>query len=240
MAAQGIRTAILSVSAPGADMFASSSESIALARSCNLYMAQVRDSDPSSFGFFAMIPSPILDMPAALAEIVYAFDELHADGVCLLSRYGTKNYYLGHEEYKPLWSELDNRHAIIFIHPNHQVDTTLVDSSLPQPMLDYPHETCRVAFDLVISDTVRTHPHVKIILSHAGGTMPFLAYRGADMLPTTGLCKNKSSEQIIDELRSFYFDLALGSNELQLPLMRKFAKRGHLLFGSDLPYAPEE
>ena len=47
-------------------------------------------------------------------------------------------------------------------------------------------------------------------------------------------------EQILDELKDFYFDVALGSSDLVLPLLTKFAKPGHVLFGSDLPSAPRE
>lgn len=50
----------------------------------------------------------------------------------------------------------------------------------------------------------------------------------------------KSSSQIMSELKSFYFDLALGSSDLTLPFMMKFAGPGHLLFGSDLPYPTRE
>jgi predicted TIM-barrel fold metal-dependent hydrolase len=97
---------------------------------------------------------------------------LKADGVTLFTRYGDGNYYLGHEKFKPIWDELDKRAAVVFIHPTHPVDITPVNKLLAQPIIDYPHETTRTAVDLIVSDTIRTHRNVKIILSHAGGTHP--------------------------------------------------------------------
>lgn len=48
----------------------------------------------------------------------------------------------------------------------------------------------------------------------------------------------KSTEEIIEEARSFYFDVALSSNPVTLKALFEFAKPGHVLFGSDFPNAP--
>jgi hypothetical protein len=50
---------------------------------------------------------------------------------------------------------------------------------LPQPMVDYPQQTTRTAVDLVLTHTFTTESKVKIILSHAGGTLPFIAERAS-------------------------------------------------------------
>ncbi len=43
----------------------------------------------------------------------------------------------------------------------------------------------------------------------------------------------------MEDAREFYFDVALSGNEYSLACLRAFAKEGHVLFGSDYPYAPE-
>lgn len=90
----GVRTAILSVTAPGACILKGAA-SFTLARQVNEYAAELRDRNPQRFGFFASLPS-LLDTDAALSEITYALDTLHADGVTLFTRYGDSNVYLGH------------------------------------------------------------------------------------------------------------------------------------------------
>lgn len=42
----------------------------------------------------------------------------------------------------------------------------------------------------------------------------------------------------MDAFRSFYFDTALSAGPSVLPSLLAFAKPGHVLYGSDFPYAP--
>ncbi len=174
---------------------------------------------------------------AALAEIAYALDELKADGVTLFTRYGAGHTYLGHADLIPIWKALNDRKAVVFIHPTHAVDTTLVAKNLPQPITDYPHETTRTAVHLIASNTLKDHaPNCKIILSHAGGTLPYIANRVAG-LPDVGMV-DKSREEIFAEIGSFYFDLAISSAPETIELLLHYTTPDHILYGSDYPYAP--
>lgn len=159
----------------------------------------------------------------------------------LFTRYGKGNQYLGHADFRPIWEELSRREAVVFVHPTHGADTNLVSKLLPQPMFDYPHETGRTAMDLILSDTLPTAAsRCKIILSHMGGTLPWLISRPAGMLPFNSYAVGKTSEELTEEAKMFYFGTALSTNPLTIDLMLKFAKPGHILFGSDFPYAPDE
>jgi predicted TIM-barrel fold metal-dependent hydrolase len=44
--------------------------------------------------------------------------------------------------------------------------------------------------------------------------------------------------ELLEDLQSFYFDTALSGSPAALPSLLAFAKPGHVLFGSDWPYAP--
>lgn len=236
----GVKTAIISTTAPGVALEPDQKARAILARKLNELAASIRDEDSDHYGFFVTLPS-LLDTEDCLAEIAYAFDNLKPDGVTLFTRYGKGNQYLGHTDFRPIWEELSRRKAVVFVHPTHAVDTNLVFKMLPQPMYDYPHETGRTAMDLILSDTLRTAASgCKIILSHAGGTLPWLQSRPAGMLPYTPFAVGKTSEELTEEARSFYFDTALSTDPLMLDLLLKFAKPGHVLFGSDFPYAPDE
>ncbi|KAH6651601.1 hypothetical protein BKA67DRAFT_521087 [Truncatella angustata] len=248
---ENIAFAFLSITAPGAGILPLEKQA-SFCRQANEYAAKIRDADPTHYGFFANIPS-LLDPVAAHEEITHSLLNLHADGVILYTRYGEDNHYLGHRDFQATWDLLNGYGAVVFVHPTHPVDTSLVNASLPQPMIDYPHETTRTAVDLIVSGTVRSHPDVKIILSHAGGTLPYLALRPAAMLPyvpssstkgatITGAGANQLEnimvESFMEDARSFYFDTALSAAPLTLGLLKDFAKPGHVLFGSDFPYAP--
>ena len=235
-AASQIAFTFLSLTAPGGQIV-QESEQASFCRQTNEYMASIRDSHPQSYGFFATIPT-LLDLKTATEEIKYSLNVLKADGVTLFTRYGKGNNYLGHADFKPIWDLLDELKAVVFIHPTHPADTNLVNPQIPQPMIDYPHETTRTAVDLITSGTISTHPSLKIILSHAGGTLPYLAMRVAAMLPHIGFSGTKSTEEFMEDARSFYFDTALSGSKTTLEMLKSFAKEDHVLFGSDFPYAP--
>lgn len=237
--AVGVKTAILSVTAPGPTILSDPIQQAALARECNEFCAKLRDNDPVGYGYFASVPS-LLDPELVIQELDYAFDTLKADGVILMTRYGEDNHYLGHAAFAPVWKYLNARKAVVLIHPTHPVDLNLVNLHLPQPMWDYPHETGRTAVDLLTSGRMSEIPDCKVILSHAGGDLPYVIYRAAGMLPHTPMTIGKTTEEILEEARSFYFDTAISSNPVTLTALYKFAKPGHVLFGTDFPNAPSE
>ncbi|KAI1812309.1 hypothetical protein GGS20DRAFT_31454 [Poronia punctata] len=240
---EGIAFTFLSITAPGAGIVPIEKQA-AFCRQANEYTAAICAAQPKRYGFFATIPS-LLDPAAAQEEIKYALDTLGADGITLYTRYGTGNHYLGHPHFRSTWELLNERGAVVFVHPTHPVDTTLVNPALPQPMIDYPHETTRTAVDLITSGIVRSFPNLKIILSHAGGTLPYLASRPAAMLPYLP-CNLAGREEpdvslisnFEEDAKKFYFDTALSAAPLTLRLLKEFAKPGHVMFGSDYPYAP--
>ena len=211
--------------------------SIKLARAANEYLASVRDKDPAKYGFFAAMPS-LNNAAAVLAEIEYAFDSLKADGVILMTRYGSTSMYLGHPDFESVWKALDDRHAVVLVHPTHAVDTNLVAANLPQPILDYPHETTRAAVDLIMSNRLQDCKNVKIILAHAGGTLPYLAKRAA-ALSDVGLTA-KTTEEILNDVASFYFDVALSSSNETIQMLLQYTEPDHIMYGSDYPYAPRK
>jgi predicted TIM-barrel fold metal-dependent hydrolase len=233
----GVRTSIFSVSTPGVTFISDPEESASTARAMNEYSAALRDKDPHSYGFFATVPS--LEYPdLVIRELRYAFDTLHADGVTLFTRYGTGDGYLGHPDYVPVWEELNARKAVVFVHPINNKNAVLFNDKLPMPAFDWPHETGRTAMDLILHRRLQQFPNVKIILSHAGGTLPALVARTTLVsVPEFGAAM--SAEDIFEQAKSFYFDLALSGSAEVLPLVLGFARKGHVLFGSDYPHATD-
>ncbi|KAK0642627.1 6-methylsalicylic acid decarboxylase [Lasiodiplodia hormozganensis] len=237
----GIQTAILSVTAPGACIIEGQA-SFDLARSLNEYAAEIRNKHPDKFGFFASLPS-LLDTEAVLSEIRYSLDTLHADGVILFTRYGSSNTYLGHPSLEPIWAELNRRKCVVFIHPTHPVDTTKVNPRMPQPMIDYPHETTRTAMDMIMNGTREKFPDCKVILSHAGGALPYVISRIATPLKAApSLLANELTgvtyEKIVKAFRSFHYDLALSASPAVMKMLLELVPHDHILYGSDFPYAP--
>ncbi|MCJ1397124.1 hypothetical protein MMC11_000316 [Xylographa trunciseda] len=228
----GIRAAILSLSAPALSFIHDRAQERTLARSTNTYAASLHTAHPTRFGFFATLPSPAADIAATLAELAHAFDDLHADGVALLTSYA--GHYLGDAGFRPLWAELDRRAAVVLVHPHLDAvnEGAVQDPLLPRPIIDYPHETTRAAVHLLVSNTVRDHPRVKIILSHGGGTLPLLAPRVAQ-----SMLGGKDPAEFMREARGFWLDVAVSAcDEATVETVSRFADTGHVLYGSDFPF----
>lgn len=157
----------------------------------------------------------------------------------LFTSYATPEGYLGHDEYIPIWEELNRRKAVVFVHPINNVSAVYFDQRLPMPAFDWPHETGRTAIDMILNRRLQQFPDVKIILSHGGGTLIALIQR-ATMIALPEFGETMSAEDMINQAKQFYFDTALVGSKEVFPMILEFAKPGHLLFGSDYPHAPEQ
>ncbi|PSN66432.1 amidohydrolase 2 [Corynespora cassiicola Philippines] len=232
-----IDASILSLSAPGVGFIEPVDEAVRFCRWINEYAAKIVAAYPGRFGFFATLP-PLEQTASCLEELRFSFDILKADGVVLLSSYDEK--YLGHESFRPIWKELDRRNAVVFVHPTvaRNVDVS-ADPMFPKPIVDFPHETTRTAVHLITSRIVQDFPHCKIILSHGGGTLPYVATRVAHLTADLGLT-DKSAADFLRDAKHFYYDLALTGYETALNLLKDFAETDHILYGSDFPFGREQ
>jgi predicted TIM-barrel fold metal-dependent hydrolase len=225
----GIGTALLSVTTPGLYL-ATEAQARRLAREVNEFAAGQVERKPDRFGFLATLTLP--DVAGAVAEAVYALDELQADGIVLMANAAGR--YLGDPEFAPLYAELDRRGAVLFVHPIFPAALgPPAATGNPRSDVDLLAETTRSAVDLVASGTLARFPRLRVILSHAGGYLPYMAHRIAAMTSPDG-----SYEAGLEVLRQFYFDVALSSGAATLAALMAFAAPGHVLFGTDWPYVP--
>jgi len=227
-----IETAILSVSTPGVRLDPGergADDARAMARRVNEFAARVARDHPKRFGFFATLVLP--DVDGSLAEAAYAFDVLGAAGVILLAN--VLGRYLGDPADEPLLAELDRRGAVVFVHPSVLPGPPVPD--VPPFAADFLLDTTRAAYRLVQSGAVRRHPNLKVVLSHAGGFVPYASHRLMAALLAEG---GRTPDALLEDLRSFYFDTALSGSPAALPSLLAFARPDHVLFGSDWPYAP--
>jgi len=223
-----VRTAILSVSTPGVHM-GDDAEAREKAREVNEYAAQVVRKHPGRFGFFATLCLP--DVKGSIAELAYAFDQLYADGVVLLAN--SRGIYLGEPAFDPLFDELNKRKAVVFVHPSY-LHGNDPPSGLPPFIADFLLDTTRAAIRLAGSGTLDRCPELKVILSHAGGFVPYAAYRIAGAASP----KRELAEGLA-QLQKFYFDIALSGTPTALPALFALAPPDHVLFGTDSPYASD-
>ncbi len=223
-----IQTAILSVSTPGVHL-GDDAEAREKAREVNEFAADVVGKHPARFGFFATLCLP--DLKGSLEELTYALDKLHADGVVLLAN--SRGIYLGDKRFDTLFDELNRRKAVVFVHPSYLFGVEPLQG-MPPFVADFLLDTTRAAVRLAGSGTLDRCPDIKVILSHAGGFVPYAAHRIAG-----AASPKRDFAEGIAQLQKFYFDIALSGSPTALPSLFALAKPDHVLYGSDWPYAAD-
>lgn len=235
-----IETAILSVSTPGV-WFGDSPEARYWARLVNEAAATVADDDAEHFGFFATLTLP--DVEGAIAEAEYALDQLNADGVVLLAN--NAGSYLGDPAFAPLMDFLNDRRAVVFVHPGELPAEPV--PGVPSFTADFLLDTTRTALNLMMSGTMRRCPEIRFVLAHAGGFLPYIAYRAVlsrvNAEPSwkqlgLAVTPERTTEHYLEEIRQFWFDVALSSSPTTLPTLLAVADPERIVYGSDFPFAP--
>jgi 6-methylsalicylate decarboxylase len=227
----GIDVAVTSISTPGVHM-GDDAAARALARRCNEFAAELVRSKPDRFGGFACMPLP--DVDGTLEELAYALDVLKLDGVVLFSN--SRGVYLGDERFTPVFDELERRKAVVFVHPTSSPDPAAHGLGLPDSLIDFTADTTRAVAKLHYSNTFARTPKVKYILSHAGGTIPYLASRFAIVDAMNVIPGAEERGTAADTFRRLYWDTALSWSDPVLHMLRSIVGIDRVLYGSDFPY----
>ena len=230
--ALGVRRAIGSISAPALEPIASGRAE--LARACNDALADLAARHRDVVGGFAVLPLP--DVDASILEAARALDELGLDGVGVLTNYG--GHYLGDPVFAPLLAELDGRAAVVHVHPNLPPPMPTARLLLPAPVLEFTFDTTRMVADLILTETLQRYPRISFVLSHLGGTLPWVAWR-LSMLDDFPSASGGRRQPVREQLRRFHYDVALSADPTALDMAAEVVGIDRLLFGSDFPFAPD-
>ena len=230
MDAAGTRTAVLSMTAPV--WFGNVEEARHLAREANIYAAGLRRDFPGRFGTFATLPLP--DIEGTLSETAYALDELHADGVGLLSNYG--DIYLGDARFRPFLEELNRRGAVAYVHPTVATCCQNLVPEISPAFLELPFDNSRTITSLLYSGAFIDFPRIRWIFSHGGGTIPFLGDRASQWISARPDLAERLPEGPLAALQKLNFDTASVTNRPALAAIGAFVPWSQVLFGTDFPY----
>ncbi len=230
----GVAMSLLSISSPGL-RFVQGETARRLARSVNQTARGIIDEHPQRFGAFALLPLP--DVDGALAEIQYALDVLKLDGVGLYSNYD--GVYLGTPQFRKVFEELNQRRAVVFIHPTQPPGFSRLSVELPAPAIEFPFDSTRMVASLIGSGTLGRCPDLRVIVPHGGGTIPFLAPRMAHFV---GMTPHQPAgtglKEMMAHIQSLFFDLAAATHPGALQALCALVPPTQLLSGFDFPFMP--
>lgn len=226
----GIASSIVSVTQLSKHI-ADDAQRRSLARDCNDYAAKMVADHPGRYGMFTALPLP--DIEGSLREIEYGLDALNADGVGMYTCYHDK--WLGDPVFDPVFAELNRREAVIYVHPSVPDCCLNLVPGISDPAIEYGTDTTRAIARMVFGGAAQRYPDIRLIWSHAGGTMPFLIERFIRMaqLPEHA---SKFPHGFLPEAHRFFYDTAQVANHTALTCAREVIPDSHFLFGSDFPY----
>lgn len=235
MDSAGIRTAVLTMPAPQ-PYYGDAGESAACIRRVNEVSAEIKQRYPERFKFCASLPLP--DVEAAIREAVYALDTLGADGVKLATN--SRGQYLGDEALDPLMEILNERHAVVILHPHRPTPYPKeIIATTPLAMYEYPAETTRAVVNMLARNVLVRYPNLKVVVPHRGSFLPLALPRMKSILPAMVM---QGYMQPIDwegNLSRLYFDLAGNPTMEVLRSLLTLTTPDHILYGSDYPYLPD-
>lgn len=245
MSTHGISASIISLANPWLD-FLPSHEALSVARTVNDDFEEICKESKGRIYAFAILP-----LSAPLEDIVSEIRRLgslhHIRGIIL----GTTGLGSGLDDPKlaVVWSELEKSQMLVFLHPHYGLPIEVYgprswESGLVLPLsLGFPMETTIGFVRMWISGVFDQHTKLKILMAHAGGTVPFLAGRVESCVEHERRLRDESGNQkerrsIVDVLKTNVWLDAVTYSEIGTRASIETVGIDRVLFGTDHPFFP--
>jgi aminocarboxymuconate-semialdehyde decarboxylase len=206
--------------------------SLEAAKIVNDDMARAQTAHPSRIRYIASLPWEYPEL--AIAELKRASDK-GAIGVMVLASINGKS--LTDPQFAPVWQEIDRRALPVLVHPTAPPGTPDLDLRVYNLiasvgfMFDTTLSIARMIFDGFFD----RYPNLKIIASHGGATLPYLAGRLEICFDNMNAARVKISRPPSEYLRHIYYDAVVYRQEA-LALCIGVGGADHVMYGSDYPH----
>lgn len=246
MKTHNITTSVISLANPWLD-FLSPEEGPRWAEKVNSELEDICSASQNSLYAFATLP--LSASPSQIASMIQCLYSLsHIRGVIL----GTTGLSQGLDDpaLEPIWSALESAKLLIFLHPHYGLPSSVYGPRASEyghvlPLsLGFPMETSIAFTRMWLCGVFDRHPKLKVLIAHAGGTVPFLSGRidscvqherhfaeneGGGRGPKRGL------KEVLKE--NIWLDAVVYSSSGVRAAM-EVAGKDRVLFGTDHPFFP--
>ncbi len=200
------------------------------ARFVNNQYTELVQRHPDRFRAFAALPMPHLDK--SVREMGRALDDLGMAGIAM------NTTVLGHAlvdpDYEPIFAELDNRSAVLYLHPGgNSACSPLIANYHLTWMVGAPVEDTISVMHLITHGIPARYPNIKIINSHLGGALPMLLQRADDQYRWEA---PDTPEQPSVSARRMWYDTVGHGHVPALRCAIDSLGADRLLLGTDFPY----
>ncbi|HEY6041973.1 MAG TPA: amidohydrolase family protein [Anaerolineae bacterium] len=227
----GVDRAVLTLTTPGVHV-EERSRGIFLAQLVNDSFAQIQEKFPQKFSCLATLP--LQDPQASAVELERAVTRLGLRGAMLFAN--VKGEPIHHRAYWDLYETAARLDVPLMIHPTSPPGVEAYQEYRTTALVGFLVDTTLCATLLMFEGVMEKFPDLKFVLSHLGGTIPYIAER-----IDRGYAAYPEVRKNIPHPPSFYFKrnchydtVAFEPNALQYAI--NFAGPEHILLGSDYPH----
>ncbi len=247
MDATGIAMQILSLTAPGVQIFDADS-SVGLARDANDELAAAIAKHPTRFaGLAAIAPQ---NPQAAAKELERAVTKLGLKGAIVNSH--THGEYLDDGKFWDILAAAESLDVPIYIHPQTPPNAMIkpfLDRGLDGAVFGFAVETGLHALRLVVSGAFDRFPRLRVVLGHLGEGLPYWLFRidfmhgGSVRSNRYGAAQPKLERKVSEYLKqSFWYTTSGMAWTPPIRYVQDVMGMDRVLYAQDYPYqfVPEE
>lgn len=229
----GIEQTVASLGNPWLDPFASSEADELVTRS-NEYFASLESETGGRIVGMGVLPQHDIARAAASVAEISATPTLYGaiNGCRMCGR------ELDDPELEPIWAALAETGLPLLLHPHYLLGRDQLSGwghAFPVA-LGFTFETTAAVARLVFAGVLQRHPSLRLVLSHGGGTLPFLAGRLDAAWHSDPSVRDALPVPPSGDLRKVFYD-ALVYHAPAVLAVREMVGADRMAFGTDHPFS---
>jgi aminocarboxymuconate-semialdehyde decarboxylase len=181
---------------------------------------------------------PLGEPEKAADEIRRAVGEYGFQGACMPTSAAGRPLDL--PLFANVWDTLEELGLLVFMHATTAITRETLGQYTLNTVIAWPTEVTIAAARLIFSGVMERHPGLRLVLSHGGGTLPYLAGRldlayHAPKHEANPACRANITKPPSHYLARFYYDTVVGS-PASLRFLIDLVGADRVMFGTDFPY----
>jgi aminocarboxymuconate-semialdehyde decarboxylase len=181
---------------------------------------------------------PLAEPEKAPDEIRRAVNEYGFRSACIPTSAAGKPLDL--PEFAAVWDTFERLGLLVFMHATTAITRTTLNQFTLNTLVAWPTEVTIAATRLIFSGVIERHPGLHLVLSHGGGTLPYLGGRldlgyYAPKHEANPACRANITKPPSHYLSRFYYDTVVAS-PASLRFLIDLVGANRVMFGTDFPY----